>query len=374
MRYTRQSMNTTLQQISQGRGEHVSAAKATLILLGLDVHASHYTVVRKLDGQLPQPPQRFTPSAFLEWVGRQQTQAERVIGCYEAGPLGFGLARTLSARGVTCYVIAPQNLDERHQRVKTDGRDATALVGRLDRFVHGNREALAVVRVPTPEEEQRRSQARLRQALQRHRQRLEAQGRGYLLYYGLRVRGRWWRAATWSKSTPQWPAHLVALLTPLRAVLLATDQQLRTTSQAVSARAPTALPVGVGALTAALLEREVCDWRRFRNRREVGSYCGLCPSENSSGPRRRQGAITKHGHRQMRALLIELAWRLVRFQPQYRGVRKWAGVLLVPGVSAARRKKAIVALARELAVDLWRLASGRVEAAQLGLRLKEVGA
>ena len=213
MRYTRQSMNTTLNHISQGRGEQVSATKATLILLGLDVHANYYSVVRKRDGQLPQPPQKLTPSAFLEWMGRQQAQAERVIACYEAGPLGFWLARALSARGVTCYVIAPQNLDERHQRVKTDGRDATALVGRLDRFVHGNREALAVVRVPTPEEEQRRSQARLRQALQRHRQRLEAQGRGYLLYYGLRVRGRWWRAATWTKCTPQWPAHLVALLT-----------------------------------------------------------------------------------------------------------------------------------------------------------------
>lgn len=359
---------------SQGQGEQVLARKATLILLGLDVHAAHYTVVRKRDGQLPQPPQKFTPSAFLEWVSRQQTQTERLIACYEAGPLGFGLARELTARGMTCYVIAPQQLDERHQRVKTDGRDASALVGRLDRFVHGNDQALAVVRVPTPEEEQRRSQARLRQALQRHRQRLEAQGRGYLLYYGLRVRGRWWRTATWTRSTAQWPGHLVALLSPLREVLLATDQQLRVTSQAVSAAAPQPLPVGVGALTAALLEREVCDWRRFGNRREVGSYCGLCPSENSSGARRRQGSITKHGHRQMRALLIELAWRLVRFQPQYRAVRKWAGVLGAPGASAARRKKAIVALARQLAVDLWRLASGRVSAAQLGLVFKQAGA
>ena len=53
--------------------------------------------------------------------------------------------------------------------------------------------------------------------------RLEAQGRGYLLYYGLRVRGRWWRTSTWTKSTAQWPAHLVALLSPLREVLLATE-------------------------------------------------------------------------------------------------------------------------------------------------------
>jgi hypothetical protein len=145
-------------------------------------------------------------------------------------------------------VIAPQNLDERHQRVKTDGRGATALVGRRDRFVHGNRETLAVLHVPTTEEEQRHSQARLRQAFQWHRQRLEVQGRGCLLYYGLRVRGRWWRTRTWPKSTTRWPTHLVVLLSQLREVLLATEQQLRATSQAGSAAAP-----------AALLRHEVCD-------------------------------------------------------------------------------------------------------------------
>jgi len=370
VRYTRQSMNTTLLNNSQSRGEQVSTTKATRILLGLDVHAAHYTVVRKVDGQLPQPPQRFTPAAFLQWVARQQSQAEEVIACYEAGPLGFGLYRTLTTRGLICYVIAPQDLDERTQKVKTDGRDARALVGRLDRFLHGNRDALAVVRVPTPEEEQQRSQARLRQALQRERRRLEAQGRGYMIYYGVTVRGRWWRTATWNRCTPHWPTHLVELLAPLRAVVLTVEEQLRTCSQTLAAAAPPLLPVGVGALTAALLVREVCDWKRFANRRQVGSYCGLCPREDSSGPRRRQGSITKHGHRQLRALLIELAWRLVRFQPHYRAVRKWAGVLCRPGASAARRKKAIVAVARQLAVDLWRLACGQVTAAELGLVVK----
>jgi transposase len=370
VRYTRQSMNTTLPNNSQGRGEQVSTKKSTRILLGLDVHAAHYTVVRKVDGQLPQPPQKFSPAAFLEWVGRQQDQAQEVIACYEAGPLGFGLYRRLSSRGVVCYVIAPQDLDERGQGVKTDGRDARALVGRLDRFVHGNREALAVVRVPSPREEQQRSQARLRQGLQRTRQRLEAQGRGYLLYYGLRVRGRWWRVRSWNRYSPSWPTHLAELLAPLRAVVLSVDQQLRLCSQAVAASAPPLLPLGVGALTTALLEREVCDWKRFKNRRQVGSYCGLCPREASSGARRRQGSITKHGNRQLRALLVELAWRVVRYQPRYRAVRKWAAVLLPGRASPMRRKKAIVAVARELAVDLWRLAEGRATAAQLGLVLK----
>lgn len=58
------------------------------------------------------------------------------------------------------------------------------------------------------------------------------------------------------------------------------------------------------------------------------------------------------------------------FQPQYRGRQRWQSVLGlgVPKPGGAARKKAIVALARQLAVDLWRIATGRVQAADLGLR------
>src|SRR5436305_392302 len=70
------------------------------------------------------------------------------------------------------------------------------------------------------------------------------------------------------------------------------------------------LPAGVGKLTAQMLEREICDWTRFKNRRQVASYTGLCPREDSTGPRRFQGAINKHGNRRLRPLLVECMWRL----------------------------------------------------------------
>ena len=81
-----------------------------------------------------------------------------------------------------------------------------------------------------------------------------------------------------------------------------------------------------------------------------------------------QLCVTKHGNPRLRAALVEAAWRLVRFQPNYRPVKKWK-VLLAKGVLTTRaaRKKAIVALARQLAVDLWRIRSGRVQAEALGL-------
>jgi transposase len=69
---------------------------------------------------------------------------------------------------------------------------------------------------------------------------------------------------------------------------------------------------------------------------------------------------------------VELAWRVSRFQPRYRALRRWGPLLQDPKASAAARKKAIVALARRLAVDLWRMATGRVKAEELGLVRKTI--
>ncbi len=79
--------------------------------------------------------------------------------------------------------------------------------------------------------------------------------------------------------------------------------------------------------------------------------------------------MTKHGNPRLRAALVELAWRMVRFQPDYRPVVKWRKILAKGALATgAARKKAIVAVARQLAVDLWRIRTGRVEAATLGLK------
>lgn len=371
-------MNTTHNN-SHSRGEQNSATKAnqinsapSRIKLGLDVHADSYVVVRQLDGQNPQPPQKFAPTEFLDWVRTQLTLAVSVHSCYEAGAFGYGLHRQLTELGVHNLVIAPQRLDERHTGVKTDQTDARALVLKLDQYVNGNHYALAVVRVPTPAEEQRRAVARQRQQFSHERRRLEAQGRSLLLSQGHRVKGPWWRGKLWQRlNNGLLPGWLLELLTRQQALVVAVHEQLLTLTKLLEAAAPAARPKGLGGLTHQLLEREVCDWSRFKNRRQVGSYLGLCPREDSSGAHRRQGSISKHGNPRLRAWLVELAWRLVRFQPQYVAVRHWQKVLADPQAGAARRKKAIVAIARRLGVDLWRLATGRATAAQLGLECLE---
>jgi len=347
--------------------------KAKTIKLGIDVHLDRYVVVRLIEGGTPQPPQRFGPPEFLLWVAKQITLADKVFTCYEAGPFGYSLHRKLEKMGVTDYVVRPRDWDEYGKKVKTDKRDAKQLALHLDRYVNGNHEAFCVVRVPSPEQEQERSISRQRESFQREKQRLAAQGRSHALYYGEHIQGEWWQEAVWKTSAAQLPLIVVNLLEPLRRLIAVLEVELKTRTQEVEAAAPEQLPVGLGKLSSEILEREVADWNRFKNRRQVASYTGLCPREDSSSNRRFQGSINKHGNRRLRPVLVECLWRLCVFQPEYRVVKKWRPELLNPKTSRPRRKKIIVALARTFAVDWWRVRTGRCKAEDLGLKVQAQG-
>lgn len=362
----------TKSNTSPNRSSATSITQADIIKLGMDVHANSIVVVRILDGGAPQPPQRFTRVQFLVWVEKQRPLAKQVFSCYEAGPFGYGLHRELEKRGITNYVIRPRDWDEYGQKVKTDQRDARQLALALDRYVRGNRAALGVVRVPTPEEEQRRSRARQRQALLREKLRLAAQGRSHGVYYSHPVQGEWWKEKRWQGCAKTCPAFLMDLLAPLRRLIEAVEIELNQSEKELHAPFPTPLPIGVGELTAHTLEREIGDWNRFHNRRQVASYTGMCPREYSSGQKRVQGHISKHGNRRLRPLLVECSWRLCRFQPDYRPIKRWRDILLNPQAPRSRRKQLMVAVGRQFAVDWWRVRTGRCAPETLGLKLKPV--
>jgi transposase len=341
--------------------------KAKRIKLGIDVHADSYRVVRQRDHATPQPAQKFSPPQFLEWAKKQLDLAEEVHSCYEAGPLGYSLHRALEALGIRNVVVRPQNWDELGKGVKTDKTDALALVQRLDRYVEGNRSALAIVRVPTPEQELARSQSRHREQLLEHRKRFEAQGRSLLLFNGVRVRGRWWENAPWELIRKQASAGVLELLETTRELLVAVEAQLKAATAKLESAAKPQVK-GVGALTSQVLEREILDWKRFQNRRQVASLTGMCPGVRASGLTSRSGSITKHGNRRLRTALIELAWRCVRFQPEYHPVKHWLPVLANPRAAGGAKKKAVVAIGRRLAIDLWRINTGRTTAETLNLK------
>jgi transposase len=362
-----QSNNTELSSLEGTRSEF-NRSKAA-IKLGIDVHQEFYVVVMQVGGTNLKSAQRFKKEAFLCWAAKlKQKSGTEIYAVYEACGFGFGLQRQLAAQGIECHVVCPQKLDERNKRVKTDGLDAKALCLKLDRFVEGNREALAVVRVPSEEEEQLRAIHRQREQLVKARKQLEAQGRSLMVNHGIEPVKSWWkRRSVAALCVPEW---MKALLSNSQPILLALEEKIRALTVQLQAAAVPGQPRGLGAMTSVVIDREVGNWTRFRNRRQVGSYTGLCSGEYSSGTTRLQTCVTKHGNPRLRAALVELAWRLVRFQPDYRPVVKWRQVLAKGALATgAARKKAIVAVARQLAVDLWRIRTGRLHPEQLGLSI-----
>jgi transposase len=118
----------------------------------------------------------------------------------EAGPTGFWLHRQLTVLGIRNYVVCPTCLDERYGGVNNDRTDALELATRLDRFLAGNDKALAIVRVPTEAEEQKRARKRQRQQLREQRLSLAAQGRSLMLLHGIRETNHWWKPG---RKTPE---------------------------------------------------------------------------------------------------------------------------------------------------------------------------
>src|SRR5438034_5351282 len=264
------------------------------IKLGIDVHQDFYVVVEQVDGSNPKPPQRFQKQAFLHWATKLKQSGAEVYAVYEACGFGFTLQRQLSELGIHCYVVCPQKLDEQNRRVKTDGLDAKALCLKLDRFVEGNRDALALVRVPTEAEEQLRAIHRQREQLVGARKRLEAQGRSLMVNHGVEPVKNWWKPRTFAAlDVPQWMRELLGNSQP---ILLALQEKIAAlTLQLQSAAAPRQ-PRGLGKVTSVVIDREIGDWRRFSNRRQIASYTGLCPGEYSSGNTRLQSCVPKHGN------------------------------------------------------------------------------
>jgi transposase len=335
------------------------------IKLGLDVHALQITVCVQEGGRLPKPSRKMTWEQFHAYVQELLKKGANIFSCYEAGPCGYGLHRQLSKLGVTNYVVVPQNWDEQNKRVKTDTRDARELCDRLDRYVRGNTTAFSVVRVPTPEQEQRRALGRQRDTLARERQRCVVRGHGLMLAQGVHAPSGWWKPNNWELFSEELPEWLRSQILVWQQAALRLDAEVNLwTDKVVTQTADQPIPKGVGALTHTLLAGEVLDWHRFENRRQVASYTGLCPSEHSSDQRRRQGSITKHGNPRVRHYLVEAVWRLLQWQPNYPPLKK-----LRAATGKRTRKRLAVAAARRLAIDLWRLNLGQCTAEKLGLKL-----
>jgi transposase len=349
---------------------------ADVIQLGVDVGLKRYAVCRQVDHSLQDPPRMMGPEAFLSFALQQRNLAQRVVLCYEASVFGFELARWAQENSIEAVVMAPVKLDEANTRVETDKLNARDICGRLDRYLCGNLRALSPCRIPSRQEELDRSQTRQRDQLQQTRNRLVAQGRCLLWQFGMTgpESHSWWKPAIWESLVID--PVLRENLHRFRQIILEVQEQLRELNAQLYSQAKEQLPIpmdqlprGVGWLSLLALCREIMDWKRFSNRRQVGCLTGLVPSEASTGLSRRTGSVTKVGNPRIRRLLVEMAWRMVRYQPRCRAIAPWIKVLTKPKQSKVVRKRAIVACARRLAIDLWRLITHQTTPQALGFNL-----
>jgi transposase len=359
-------------EVSGGKNDSTGPAEAGAVskelFLGLDVADARQVVTRFVPGEGAKPAEGMTSDTVIKRVEKFIKGGFRVHCVYEAGPTGFALARRLIALGAQCLVVRPRKLERYGRRRKTDPRDSRQLAEDLAHHVAGRRGLLIPVRIPTVEEELRRLPVRERETLAEARQQILRSAKGRALALGYRLPKEWWRPRVLPKIIRGLPAELARLLERTAKAAAGMKEQLEGVEAEIKADAPAA-PTGVGALTAGTLEREVLDWRRFDSGKKLGSFAGLCPSEDSSGQRRRQGSIDKHGSARLRFWCQEAVWRLYKFQPDYKAVL-WAKGHLI-GANASRAKQIAVALARRFLVDWWRLRTGRVTAKQLGLTFKQ---
>ncbi|MCM5683001.1 IS110 family transposase [Schlegelella sp. S2-27] len=321
--------------------------------------------------------------AVTKALRRLVSAGHRLHIVYEAGPCGFVLQRHFAVLGWHCEVVAPSSIPRPSgERIKTDRRDAWKLA-RLARIGE-----LTAVRVPDAGDEAMRDLVRGREDAVREQRNARHRLKALLLRNGIVYTGR----SAWTGAHLRWlatvklphAAQQIVFQEYLHAVTEA-GARIARHEQALREALPgwTLAPVvaalqalrGVQLIAAITLVAEIQDFWRFASPRQLMAYLGLVPCEDSSGPRRRQGAITKAGNAPARRILVEAA-HLYRYPARVspviarrqaelpKAVTDIAWVAQVRLCARFRRlaarhvphNKLVVAVARELCGFVWAIA------------------
>jgi transposase len=358
-----------------------SVTQHDLIHLGLDVHKNTISVgALGPDEDVPLTQKISSDEDAVRRLVARLGDPSRLRACYEAGPTGYELARLLGSLGVRCEVVAPSMIPVAPgDRVKTDKRDCRRLT-----LLHRAGQLVAI-RVPTVAEEAVRDLCRARADMVIDQTRARHRLGKFLLRHG-----RVWRGGdSWTLRHRAWIAAqtfddpaLTATFGHYRATLTAREAAVASIEADLVGwftRAPFADPVarlaayrGITHLGALTLASEVCDWRRFGTAGQFMGFCGLVPSEYSSGERTRRGHITHAGNVHLRTQLVESAWayksrpslgpgitrRHAGLDPEVLA-RAWKAQLRLCGrfrrldARKTSRNVVVTAIARELAGFIW---------------------
>jgi transposase len=289
--------------------------------VGLDVHADTIAVAVAENGRQGEvrslgviPNRAEAVRKLINKVG-----AKGLRTCYEAGPTGYALYWQLTKLGVACEVIAPTLVPVKAgDRVKTDRRDAV----KLARCLRAGE--LTAVWVPDPAHEALRDLVRARESAKKDQLRAKHRLSKFLLRCGRRPpkqttpwgtrQMEWIRAQRFEHAAQQ--ETMVDYLGEVDHAVGRIERLEQAINVAIAAASPTLRAVidglqalrGVAKTTAATVAVEVGQFSRFDRPTKLMAYCGVVPSEHSSGAQRRQGAITKTGNAHVRRVLFEAAW------------------------------------------------------------------
>jgi transposase len=324
--------------------------------IGVDVHKrSYHLAFRRADAKTFTVVTPACPEKFIELCGRLAIVIAGVA--YEAGPTGFSLARALEAEGVTVIVAAPSKVPRSiNSGAKTDRLDCLKLAQFAAKGL------IRPIAIPTTHEEAHRALSRRRHQLVDSIRRSKQRIKGFLLYHGFKETES---IRNWHVNYPEQIAELplevegrLTIESHLRELNFLQDDLSSVTHQLDQMnlephhrsviKALTSVP-GVGKVVATTFHTELFRPERFDRGEEIASYLGLAPSVRQSGERKSRGYLVPVGQTRLRSLLIEAAW-IWRAKDAY-ARDLYNKLLSKTGIP----QKAIAALARRLAIILWRL-------------------
>jgi transposase len=261
-------------------------------------------------------------------------------------------------------------VERRTRRVKTDRIDLDMLLRTFLAWLRGEPRVCSMVRIPSAAAEEARRPGRERERLVGERLQLENRIENLLCLHGIAgFRRRLKKAAERLDELRSFagmplPGKTMGELRRLMARHRLLGEPLREIEAERDRVATVAHPdqaermiqhlaqiVGLGVETASVLVREML-CRPFRDRRAVAGLAGLTGTPFRSGGMEREQGIGKNGNARVRRIMLQLAWRWLRFQPQSALARWFAA--RTGGAKGRIRTVMIVALARKLLVGLWR--------------------
>ncbi len=325
-----------------------------VVFVGLDVHKKNVHAAVRLNGcELTTFVTPADVGTVVRSLSRFKAGLKQVV--YEAGPTGYGLARALRKAGLPTEVIAPGKTPQPANRdSKSDGLDCRKLAEFAEKGL------LRIVAVPTEEEEADRQVMRLREQLTKKRRRVMQQIKSLLLMHGIaQPEGlkHWTKAGIAALAdlelTPQIRLtldcqveelmHLTDLRKQVCSAMKTLSRQKRYREQERRLRTHP----GVGETAALAYLTEVYQPERFEDAEALTKYVGLAPRVSQSGQTRREGPLMKTGRGSLRALLVQASWKWIALDEQALAVfdRLWR--------NTGSKQKAIVAMARRMAVNLW---------------------